>query len=334
MYVAVTRPKDALLLTGSYWKPGNKSQRKPSRYLVSALELLGQGVKFEQFNEGDDGPFPAVESLQNELDAISQTENWPLDPLGERHRAGLQKSADAVDAALASGAESGDGDLQLQIARLLAEQEERLQQGKNVELPVRVSASKFKDFIERPNELASEFRRPLPREPFKATRAGTLFHEWVEQELGLPKASLPQGSEDPDLDEPDFALDAEHLQELAKTFRASRFSTLTPIEVEREIQLTIGANTFVCKLDAVFRNGDQVEIVDWKTGKAPADEQEIKSRLLQLALYRVAYARFARIDIEKIKATLYYVSQDVEISSDDLPDEDALVRLFQKAIGA
>jgi DNA helicase-2/ATP-dependent DNA helicase PcrA len=39
IYVAVTRPKAELLLSGSYWKPGNKKPREASRFLLTALEL-------------------------------------------------------------------------------------------------------------------------------------------------------------------------------------------------------------------------------------------------------------------------------------------------------
>lgn len=45
----------------------------------------------------------------------------------------------------------------------------------------------------------------------------------------------------------------------------------------------------ICKLDAVYRRGDRVEIVDWKTGRAPRTAAERDERLLQLRLYRRAY---------------------------------------------
>lgn len=331
MYVAVTRPKESLLLTASYWKPGNKSQRRPSRFLDTALELVGEGVTFKNLNTDEGGPYPPVDSSQNELNAIRATANWPLDPLGQNHRLRLQQAAIQVQQAIEAGDEIQDAKLQSLITRLLAEQDERMAQQKNVEMPVRISASKFKDFVEQPEELAKDFRRPMPHEPYKATRAGTLFHEWAEARLGLPKASFDDGFEEND-GEIDFALDAENLERLAATFENSRFSTLIPIEIEREVQLSIGQNTFVCKLDAVFSDGDNFEIVDWKTGKAPNDKKEIESRLLQLALYRVAYARFANINIEQIKATLYYVAEDLEISSDALPGEQELMRLFAQAV--
>ena len=51
----------------------------------------------------------------------------------------------------------------------------------------------------------------------------------------------------------------------------------------------------VCKIDAVYFDGDRYQVVDWKTGKAPKDEADLERKQLQLALYRLAYARWANI---------------------------------------
>ena len=80
MYVAVTRPKTSLLLTGSYWKPANKNPRKPSSFLIAAAE------KF-------DVRLPEQGSATNPIEAVESIEVWPLDPLGEKHRQQLEQSA-------------------------------------------------------------------------------------------------------------------------------------------------------------------------------------------------------------------------------------------------
>jgi DNA helicase-2/ATP-dependent DNA helicase PcrA len=102
------------------------------------------------------------------------------------------------------------------------------------------------------------------------------------------------------------------------------------VEIEREIQLTIGENTFICKLDAVFETATGFEIVDWKTGKAPKDEADEKLKTLQLALYRLAYSRFTGIPLEKIEVSFYFVAENKEIKPTQIPAEAELLKLWSE----
>src|SRR5690606_41645106 len=51
------------------------------------------------------------------------------------------------------------------------------------------------------------------------------------------------------------------------------------------------------RMDAVFHDpeDDVYEVVDWKTGRLPATERERRAAAVQLAAYRVAWARIADI---------------------------------------
>jgi DNA helicase-2/ATP-dependent DNA helicase PcrA len=323
IYVAVTRPKEALLLTGSFWKPGNKKPREASRYLHTALEL--------DFLSADQ--LPELETESNPLSEVQKFENWPLDPLGERHRrvveAARDRTLDAIERSeeLASGLAFGDrvqGDIDL----LLAERDEALAQADFVPLPVRVPASRFKDFVADLPALAERYRRPMPQKPYKQTRNGTLFHSWVEARFGVAHLSDDLDSDDHD----DESLALESIQELKANFEASRWAELEPLEIEREIQLTIGANTFICKLDAVFATADGVEIVDWKTGKKPQDSEDESLKALQLALYRLAYSRFSGLPLEKIEASFYFVADDSEVKPIRLLNEVELIELWNQTI--
>ena len=323
IYVAVTRPKQSLLLTGSYWKPGNKKPREASRYLVTALEL-------DCLNEVQ---LPELDSESNPLSEVQKFESWPLDPLGERHRkvveAARDRTLDAIERAteIASGLGFGDR-VQTDIDLLLAERDEALAQANLVPLPVRVPASKFKDFVSDLPALAERYRRPMPQKPYKQTRNGTLFHAWVEARFGA--AHLTDGIDS--VDNHNESLAQESIQQLKANFEASRWANLEPLDVEREIQVTIGANTFICKLDAVFATADGVEIVDWKTGKKPKDAEDESLKSLQLALYRLAYSRFSGLPIEKIEASFYFVADDSEVKPERLLSEAELIELWNETI--
>ena len=82
--------------------------------------------------------------------------------------------------------------VQTEIDLLLAERDEALNAANRVELPVRVPASRFKDFVSDLPALIERYRRPMPQKPYKQTRAGTLFHSWVEARYGA-EASLTAG---------------------------------------------------------------------------------------------------------------------------------------------
>ncbi|MBP6087178.1 MAG: ATP-dependent helicase [Rhodoluna sp.] len=323
IYVAVTRPKESLLLSGSYWKPGNKKPRQASRYLLTALELgCLRGVEI-----------PELATESNPLSEVQKFESWPLDPLGERHRkvveAARDRTLDAIDRAaeMAAGLKFGDR-VQADIDLLLAERDEALKLANKVQLPVRVPASRFKDFVSDLPALTERYRRPMPQKPYKQTRNGTLFHSWVEARFGAAHLSDDLDSSD-NLNE---SLANESIEELQANFEGSRWAKLEPLEIEREIQLTIGANTFICKLDAVFETVNGVEIVDWKTGKKPKDSEDESLRSLQLALYRLAYSRFSGLPIEKIEASFYFVADDSEVKPARLLNEIELIDLWNQTI--
>jgi DNA helicase-2/ATP-dependent DNA helicase PcrA len=318
MYVAVTRPKQELLLAASYWKPANAKPRKVSNFLQEAADYLQ--VELPQ-NELSENPIGEQELI----------ETWPLDPLGEKHRRSLQHGEQKVLSAIdelqnkVHGVLEGDR-IQTEIDLLLAEVEERISAAESFDVPVRIPASRFKDYIGDFAELAARYRRPMPQPPYKQTRTGTLFHGWVEQHF--EKLALTDGNYSADDALP---LDQD-MQTLKNNFMNSRFSKLTPIDVEREIQLTVGDHTFICKLDAVFETQDGFEIVDWKTGKSPKDEADAKAKVLQLALYRLAYSKFTGVPIEKISVCFYFVAENKELKPAEVPDETELLGLWQQVI--
>ena len=110
-----------------------------------------------------------------------------------------------------------------------------------------------------------------------------------------------------------------------------RFAALAPIEVEREIHLTFDGRIVICKIDAIYFVDGRYQVVDWKTGKAPKDAADLEEKQLQLALYRLAYARWKDIDIELVDAMFYFVADDRVIVPERIFDEDALIGLWRAA---
>jgi DNA helicase-2/ATP-dependent DNA helicase PcrA len=328
-YVALTRPKQKLLLSGSRWKPGVTKPVEPSRFLLEAARINDPRVNVIDKTNDPHNPLPLYEDIiSNPIDEASLIEVWPMEPLGLHHRVKVETAKAEVERALSTQAPSRLA-MDEQIDLLLAERAEMAIRSKQVKLPVRISASRFKEFIYDLPKIIKMYRRPMPEQPYKQTMAGTLFHSWVEQRFGVLSAS-------DELDVTELIHEDEAttktVEELRAIFEESRFSKMTPHSIESEIQVTIKGNTFICKLDAVFKTETGYEIVDWKTGKPPIGEKEIADRALQLALYRMAFARLHGVKPESIEVCLYYVADDLEIKPEVVPTEGELISLWESVL--
>ncbi|MBK0419246.1 ATP-dependent helicase [Leucobacter sp. CSA1] len=358
-YVAVTRAASRLLLTGSFWGGGSRP-RSPSVFLRDLDECgIIDGLPEESAHE------------QDPRDRPDRTVVWPLDPLGSR-REGVLRAADALRRALeapARRAETGsepriDPTVELLLAEREAAEARRLAAGAGAGpaaaarpaaasvpeptsssgsaagdgLPERITASTFHEFVEDPETAERRRLRPLPQRPYRRTRIGNRFHEWVERRAttargtALPLAGLEPGVADPELAE--FETEAE-LAPLIESFERSRWAALQPIAVEQEVTLPFAGRSLVCKLDAVYREEsdgeDRYEIVDWKAGRAPRDDVERRSRFFQLDLYRHAYAQWAGVPPERIDVSLFYVAEGVELRGEQPRSLEELERIWYEA---
>jgi DNA helicase-2/ATP-dependent DNA helicase PcrA len=314
-YVAVTRARHSLLLTSSFWSLQSKP-RDVSPFLRE-LEQLGVIGELPTASEYDANP---IDPQLTEFD-------WPRDPLGGR-RAAVEWAAQQVRSTTPGAAGEWDRELDL----LLEERRRRLESSELVEVPTRVPASRFKDFVTDPASVATSLRRPMPQRPYRATRLGTLFHSWVEERFGVTGATEVIDALSIELDEGDELAEAERLEALKATFEASPWAARKPVEVEREIHLPFDGRVVICKIDAVYEQNGRYEVVDWKTGKAPRDAEDLEHRQLQLALYRLAYAHWTGIDPELIDAVFYFVADDRVIRPERLYDERELIELWRAAI--
>jgi DNA helicase-2/ATP-dependent DNA helicase PcrA len=307
-YVAVTRARHSLLLTGSFWSSQTKP-RGPSPFLRE-LEAAGVIGALPDGTESEENP------LGDEADVVV----WPMDPLGNR-RVRVVAAAAAVRAADPSNTGVWGAELEL----LLAERAARINANRYVELPNRVPASRFKDFVSDPATVAASLRRPMPEKPYRATRLGTLFHSWVEERSGVSGSFEELDTLATESDTDGTLLDAAALARLQATFEKSQWADRAPIEVEREIHLVLDGQIIICKIDAVYERDGRIQIVDWKTGKAPRDADDLEQKQLQLALYRLAYAQWRGIDPALVDAVFYFVADDQVIAPAHLYDEQELI---------
>lgn len=348
IYVATTRAQHSLLLTGSYWASGS-TVRKPSPYLV---ELAEAGL-IAALPEG---------SVDTDKPASAETgrESWPFDPLGTRRpvveaaaalvasaqtaaRVAASTQTTATHAALPAPRTAAGSEWAREVTLLLEERALRVAGGVGANLPVRISASRFKDYVDDAAAVARGLARPMPERPYRATRLGTLFHSWVEQRSGSGVTSGDQIDaglfELDDIDRPglepgggpattrDAQLvesgsgELEQLAVLQRTFERSPWATRQPVDVEIEIHLVLADQVFVCKLDAVYETPAGYQVVDWKTGRAPKNAADLELKQTQLALYRLAYARWKGIDPGIVDAVFYFVADDTIIAPDRLYSE-------------
>lgn len=325
-YVAVTRARHDLLLTGSYWS----TQVRPRGPGVFLTELVSAGLLPETALP------PCDDDAENPRGMTQRTILWPRDPLGARRNAVMAAVA-AVRAARHSFEEaltrdeldalrsSYDSELDL----LVAERARRTQQSDLVGLPSRIPASRFKDFVNDAESVAGHLRRPMPEKPYRQTRLGTMFHRWVEERSGVHRG--PTDELDASVDELDTTVtdqtESEQLEALQNTFLASPWGARAPEHVELEIHLSLDDRVIVCKLDAVYISDDPAydfQIVDWKTGAVPRDARDLESKQFQLALYRLAFARFMAIDPERVDAVFFFVAANLTLRPENMPTEAEL----------
>ena len=342
-YVAFTRARTAMLLTASVWTDG-KTPKVTSRFLA---EVLADGSPLPAtVLEWAPMPDPAdPDAAQNPGATEVVTVSWPADPLAER-RAALADGAAAVRSAIeeyaaapppadASGEQGvlplpGEAMPVMEELELLLEERRRLadRSGVTVLLPRHLSASAVVALAQDPERFASSLRRPMPEPPALAARRGTAFHSWVEQHYA--RAAMVDILDLPGSADEDPADDTE-LPAMKERFLASEWAHRTPADIEIALETVIDGIAVRGRVDAVFARpaaeGGGFTIVDWKTGAKPTGELA-RTRSLQLAAYRVAFARLRGLDPETVDGAFYYAGTG-ETVRPELPDEQELAELLR-----
>jgi DNA helicase-2/ATP-dependent DNA helicase PcrA len=205
---------------------------------------------------------------------------------------------------------------------LITEHQVRKNDVIEVALPTRLSTSTLVSLHEDPQALALNIRRPMPRGQDQYSRRGTAFHLWVEREF--TDAATLFGEEYLDYLDP-FDEDST-LESLKASWLKSSFATRTPVRVEVPFETTIAGVLIRGRIDAIYSDGDGFQVVDWKTGSKKLGE----SARVQLAMYRLAWAKLSGCELSKISAAFHYVPSGVTDQPADLLNEDDLIQLISR----
>lgn len=208
---------------------------------------------------------------------------------------------------------------------LLARMEKEAKEVRRTSVPKHVRASVFVELATDAQGVLDELRRPVPRRPGTAARRGTAFHAWLEEyfdSTGMLDLGEYMGAADAYID------DALDLEEMKEAFLKSEWADRQPAHVEAAIETRIGPVSVRGRIDAVFKEADgSWLLVDWKTGRVPRGD-DLCSKSLQLAVYRLGWARLLGIEVSQVRAAFYYVGSGITIRPHDLAEEAELEALI------
>ncbi len=339
-YVALTRARSSLLMTGS-WIDHSPTPRPPSRYL---MEPLMEGLTA---NDPDEAvvPRPDEDTIAALLD--SQTEaTFPPAP-GRSRRLATDSARRVLTRAeeirrTGLGTDQildglGEDPLARDVVALLEERRLRAERRTMVVTPRRVPATSVSRLVEDPADYALDLRRPLPSEPSESSALGTIFHAWIERQLRQASGELwdePATGQD-GLD----SADRSRLGRMEDHFWSLDILSLTPVAIEEPFALRLGGVSVQGRIDAVFRDeAGRDTVIDWKSGRIPTETTStdtLRYYLTQLRLYRRAWSLRTGVAEDQIGAQVAFLAaprvftlEEIESMLGEHPDDigDAVTR--------
>lgn len=363
-YVAYTRAKHILWVASAAWVGSRAGRAEMSPFLAELESLVTPaegmaGAAVVHPASVDEASLPE----KSPLTAGMEVAGWPYDPLegpvdprtGERlrlvpgRRLAMERAAARVRAGIAgwnpAAEPAGEGRAAAGVtaarglrgnaagwaaeAALLMERRSRRAGGQDVHLPGHISASTLVDLGEDPHAVVGRLRRPVPREPGMSARKGTAFHGWVEEYFGAA-GMLDLGEATGSDGHIDAAYD---LDAMVATFKASEWANRSPAFVEVPVETRVGDVVVRGRIDAVFRDADgRWDLVDWKTGRRPALAQ-LRTKSVQLAVYRLAWARLKGVALDDVRAAFFYVADNQVVRPHDLGSARELEQIVATALG-
>jgi DNA helicase-2/ATP-dependent DNA helicase PcrA len=159
----------------------------------------------------------------------------------------------------------------------------------------------------------------MPRAMDEYSHRGTAFHLWIENHFNAKTL----------FDDEDFDLltplgDDQKLEELKEKWLASSWAHLQPYAVEVPFETVIAGILVRGRIDAVYKTDAGFEVVDWKTGSKVLGE----SSAVQLAVYRLAWAKLQGISVDQVSAAFHYVPTNTTDRRANLLNEEQLTALL------
>jgi DNA helicase-2/ATP-dependent DNA helicase PcrA len=316
-YVALTRARDLLVASCAHWYGDLVDPHKPGQFYNEVAEHEATEVLF--------GEEPAEENPLIEM-RRERAATWPLpgrrDDTDELFREGWHQAAvravrdpsfvqkrtrELLPAELAEF-----GRLAAAHAERAALIEERVEAQPAPEAPTTLSVSSVLAYLRCPKLFFWSQVRPLPRRPSEAARLGTEVHRWIELQ-GRGQGTLIDVDDLPDLSTEERLAEPGTAAALRDAFRASRFADQLPLYTERPFLLYLDDIVVGGRIDAIFGTPDgSWEVVDYKTGRVPAQDDPLSG--MQLDLYALACAEVWGKKPEDLTLTYFYLSEGKEVS--------------------
>jgi DNA helicase II / ATP-dependent DNA helicase PcrA len=329
-YVALTRARRRLFVSGAHWYGEGASAKQESAFFEE-LAAWGEAQDDVVVDRGPDV------SEENPLVGYRErfVRDWPgpalreeadaLFPEGWRAAAGV--AASAGYRATSNGAPErapltpeqatlyeGDRDRLVALAAHLRERDQAEERPGRPTGRATVSVSGVLDYAACPKRFYWSAVRPLPRFSGAAARIGTQVHAWIErQSSGQATLDIEFGDE-PDLADEELTGEPGRVERLRDAFLTSRFADMVPLYAERPFLLHVDGSVVSGRIDAVFGTPDgRWEVVDYKTGRMPAKDDPLAS--LQLDVYALACTELWGKRPEDVTLTYVYLSSGQEVSS-------------------
>jgi DNA helicase II / ATP-dependent DNA helicase PcrA len=310
-YVAMTRARTHLFCSTSFWRDGVRPVA-PSIIFESVEKIaLEVGTVLA-------APEAPADSDRNPAENIEITASWPRDSMGDK-RSEFEAAVALVTSAPSIDLSTNSSEWATDAQAIIAEFEEYKKGSHDVALPPRLSTSTLISLHQDPAELALNIRRPMPRAMDEFSHRGTAFHLWIERYFN---AKVLFDDEDFDLLTP--LEEDQTLEDLKSKWLASDWAKLQPHAVEVPFETVIAGVLVRGRIDAVYKNGDTYEVVDWKTGSKILGE----SSAVQLAVYRLAWAKLSKVAVSDVSAAFHYVPTQKTDRRADLLTEDQLTDLL------
>lgn len=314
-YVAYTRAKHDLHLSGHWWGRTQIAARGPSSFLLGTrdwLETAGGEIRHW-------APEPEADAV-NPMTELQEHMAWPA---AVPRLEGRRRLADLVEVHLDGIVEDRPqpfpedypalaelDTIEAELELLVAEADRAADPLRVIALPDTISATAALEMDSDPDAFARHLARPMPRRPSPAARFGTQFHAWVEARFG--QQALFDPTDLPGQADPDIETD-EELRTLTELFADGPYGDRAPQWVEVPFSILLGGQQVIGRIDAVYETPSGFDVVDWKTNRSASADP------LQLAIYRLAWAELQGVDPATVDGVFYYVRLGEVRRYDDLP---------------
>ncbi len=315
-YVALTRARRTLHVSGAFWYGDNAWPKRPSLFLDELMTWgSSTGLAIVEPGPEDAGDRNPMLGLRERF-----VRDWPgparPDDADEVFPDGWRAAA-LAGAVQPSLVEALGEDDRKAFEALVADRRGLAAHLREVEgedgvratvvAPRTLSASSLVDYEKCPKRFYWSAVRPLPRFSGPAARIGTEIHRWIERRAA-GQGRLLEADDDVDLTQEELAGDPGRLERLRQAFLESSYADRTPLFAERAFLLRIGPYAVGGRIDAIFGEPDGPwEVVDWKTGASDADP-------LQLELYGLAAVEIWHKAPENLTLTYCYLARDEVVS--------------------